>query len=396
MTSFLTAVVVVSTLWWVAQALMHAQARARVPVIHDLTGPELQRWPTVSAVVPARNEAEHLGAGLRAKLAEGYPALELVVVDDRSTDDTFAVASAFAASDPRVTLAQVRELPQGWLGKVNALQCGLEHAKGEWVLFSDADVELAPGTLTTLIRWAEHAGIDHVAVMPAIRSPGPLVSAALASFFRVFTSAVPLWRVADPNSRVFIGVGAFNLFRRSALDRTPGLEWLKMEIGDDVALGAMLKRAGARQAVVIGQDAVALDFYPSWRVMARALEKNGASAPFPALVAGALALVTVESGYLAAAFVGGGWPTLLAFGAALTAMWAQWSNGRWLHLRALPALYPWFGAWPLAAALIRSAALGLWRGGVVWRGTFYSTPVIREGSRLGLAQPRAKPTDSTN
>ncbi|MFT3843208.1 MAG: glycosyltransferase family 2 protein [Myxococcaceae bacterium] len=375
-----TAIVVLSALWWLAQALLHLRTRSALPKLRDLNAPALPRWPKVSAVIPARNEEAHLAAALEAKRADGYPELELVVVNDRSTDRTGAIADELAARDPRLRAVHVTALPDGWLGKVNALQRGLEQASGEWILFSDADVHLAPGTLVTLISWAELNDIDHVTIFPGIRARGPLIAPALASFARFLTTLLRLWRVPDPKSNVSVGAGAFQLFRRRSLDATAGLEWLKMEIGDDMALGMMLKRAGARQAIVVGGDEVGLEFYPSFISMAHALEKNGAAAPLPALLFGLTGYAACEAGFVLGFGTSVGWLSALTL---LIAAATQWSTGRWLAVPAWPAMVPWFGALPLTAVLLRSAVLAFVRGGVNWRDTFYSTQVVREGMRVG-------------
>jgi hypothetical protein len=157
-----------------------------------------------------------------------------------------------------------------------------------------------------------------------------------------------------------------------------------MEIGDDVALGVMLKRAGARQAVVIGEDRVSLDFYPSFTALARALEKNGAAAPFPLTLLLSLSLVVLEAGYLAALPAGGPLLISLAAATALLAGYTQERVGHWLRLPRWPAVAPFLGTVLLAFVCVRSAMLAWLRGGVTWRGTFYSTATVRAGARLGL------------
>ncbi|MCI0571976.1 MAG: glycosyltransferase, partial [Myxococcaceae bacterium] len=348
-----------------------------------LRAPPPAVWPRVSLVMPARNEEAHLASALQTKLSDTYPELELVLVDDRSTDGTGAVANAFARSEPRLQVVHVEQLPEGWLGKVNAMQRGLESASGTWVLFSDADVHLASGTLERIVAHAENTGLDHVTVLPGITARGAALVPALAYFFRLVSVGGRLWAVSDPRSSAAAGVGAFNLVRRSALERTPGLQWLKMEIADDGALGVMLKRSGARQAVLNGREAVSLEFYPSYRAMVRALEKNGASAPLSALLFGLPLLVALEWAPLAGVLSGR--PGLIALGLG------AWASGgvvtarflRWLGMPRWPALLPPLGVLPLTWAMFRSGVLALVRGGVLWRGTFYPTRVVRAGARLG-------------
>ncbi|MEW5741690.1 MAG: glycosyltransferase [Myxococcota bacterium] len=369
----------VSATYWLLLGLALAYTARRVPTFAELPAPRRSQWPTLSLVVPARDEGAHVTEALEARLAEGYPALEVVLVDDRSTDDTGERARALARRDRRVTVTRVDALPEGWLGKVHALERGLAVARGEWLLFSDADVHLAPGTLSRIVAWAEAEGVDHVAAMPSITPGGPGTALSLTCFFRLIIGGGRLWAVADPKSKAAVGVGAFNLFRRSAYARSPGLEWLKMEIGDDMALGVMLKRAGARSRVVIAQEAVSLQFYPSVRVMMKALEKNGATAPLPLSLLGLGLLLALELGWLAG-FQSPGWPYALAAWAYATATGLL--VARWLRHQAWPALLPGLGMVPLAFVLARSAWLAWRRGGVVWRGTFYPTAAVRAGSRL--------------
>lgn len=369
-----------SLVYWLTLAGLAIRTFSALKTVASLPDEQRAHWPVVSIVIPARDEGAHIGEALEAKLNDGYPALQVVLVDDRSTDDTGLQARA--VNDPRLTVTRVEVLPEGWLGKLNALQHGLQVATGQWILFSDADVHLAPGTLTRLISWAERDGIDSIAAVPKITPGGPFITAALAAFSRLIITFPRLWAVENPDSKAAFGIGAFNLFRRSALKKTEGLEWLKMEIADDAALGIMLKRAGARQRVVIAQEAVSLEFYPSCHAMARALEKNGAMAPAGVTLLGLVMMMLLELGYLSALFTAD--PRvqltgLITFGiAALT----QLGICRWLRMPSWPAAFPGWGIIPLAAALARSAILAWRRGGVKWRGTFYPISVVRAGMRI--------------
>jgi hypothetical protein len=379
---------VVGFLYWVTMAVLLRRVIRAVPVVRELHGPSPAQWPRLSVIMPARNEERALEPALRSKLRETYPELELILVNDRSTDATGAVADALARTEPRLQVVHVDTLPEGWLGKVHAMQRGYERASGEWILFSDADIHLEPGVLERVVAYAEREQCDHVCVLPTVTCSGPVILATLATFFRLICVGARLWAVPDPRSSAAVGIGAFNLVRRSALARTPGLEWLKMEIGDDAALGVMLKRSGARQAVLNGRSAVSLEFYPSIQALTRAVEKNGASIPFPVIVAGNLLLAVLEGGFLAG-FVSGHLPLVLL--AAVTwAVAAGTTVGlcRWLGFKPGAAWVPFVGVLPLAWAMTRSGVLALVRGGVMWRGTFYPTAVVRAGLRLG---PGASP-----
>ncbi|WAS93809.1 glycosyltransferase [Nannocystis punicea] len=375
-----------SASWWLFQSFRLTRAIARLPRVADMPRETRPAWHRLSLVVPARNESEHLARAVQSRLAEGYPELEVVIVDDRSDDDTGAIADRLAAGDSRITVEHVDALPEGWLGKVHAMQRGLDRATGEWILFSDADIHLAPGTLERVVAWAEREGVDHVAALPSMTATRTL-EPTLAGFFRMLTTLLPLTAVADPASKTAAGSGAFNLVRRSALDRSPGLEWLKMEIADDFALGVMLKRSGARQAMIVGGEFVRLEFYPSFAVLQRSLERTGANEPVLIVIAAIAVLAALELGWLVG-FAHPGPASWLALATFVVAASTQVAVGRWLSMPRWPAVLPGASIIPLGWVLIRSAVLAWRRGGVVWRGTFYPTAVVRAGIRLGRHQPK--------
>ncbi len=372
--------VALSSLYWLITAITAWHSRRRVPTLQTLTAPDPGAWPTVTVVIPARDEATHIHDALLAKLNDGYPALKVLVVDDRSTDDTGARAKALG--DARVDVTRIDALPPDWLGKVHALQRGVEASDSDWLLFSDADVHLAPGTLRRVIAWATTNQVEFVSALPSITPGDAPTTVALQAFFRLIVLAGRLSSVADPKSTAAAGVGAFNLVKRSALQRTEGLAWLKMEVGDDMALGALMKRAGVKCAVLVAQEAVTLEFYPSLAALFRALEKNGAQAPAAQMVGGLLALTALELGFYAGLWSGLAWVQLLSLATFALAVHTDWSVARWLRMPSWTALMPGLGALPLNVAMLRSCLLAAARGGVVWRGTFYATAVVRAGQRL--------------
>jgi cellulose synthase/poly-beta-1,6-N-acetylglucosamine synthase-like glycosyltransferase len=191
--------------------------------------------------------------------------------------------------------------------------------------------------------------------------------------------------VRRPGSKVAMGSGAFNLVRREALDRTPGLEHLRLETGDDVALGVMVKRAGGRVAFVDGSRHVSVPMYRSVGGLVRGIEKNGSTLarfPLPVLVGVLLLLWAVVFSPLGALAVGRAWLRLLGATAlaAYTAgeVAALFSNTR----RWLPALLWPVGGVLMSFALVRSAWLAKRNGGVRWRDTFYSLEELERGRRL--------------
>lgn len=382
--SLLGGLSLVSGLYWWFTARAVWRTAARLPTIGALPNPTLPRWPKISLVVPARDEGQEIEAALRARLADGYPALEVIVVDDRSSDDTGAIADRIAASDPRVRVVHLDALPEGWLGKLHAMQRGVEAARGDYLLFSDADVHWQPGTLQRLICQCELQRLDHVAVLPEFWSSGLALDAAVAAFLRVLVLVGRPWLAADPASAAAFGVGAFNLVRRAAFERTGGFEWLRLEVADDVALGAMMKQHGGRSAVFLGRGRVGLHAYRTLAAFARSAEKAAVFFEFSAVrgALGAALVLALELGSLAALVAGEGLTRGLgALGVAL-ALAASAGLARALGLRVAPALLVPLGALLCAWASGRAALLGARQGGLRWRSTFYPAALLREGRRF--------------
>lgn len=377
-----------SLLAWTWGAYAIWRTRRDVPRLADDRSPEPERWPAVSLIVPARDEEGEVEAALRARLDDGYPSLEVIAVNDRSSDGTGAILDRLAAQDPRVRVIHIDALPAGWLGKLHAMHQGILAARGEWILLSDADVHYAPGTLRRVLAACVAHRLDHFAALPTFRAQSPLLDAVIDVFGRNLILGGRLWRVQDERSNVAVGGGLFNLFRREAYDRTPGLPWLKLEVADDVALAQMLKAHGARTAVYETLGLVSLDFYPSVGEYVRGVEKNsfailGRFSVLRLAVTCALTLL-VEFGWLAglahpspAARALGLLTGAMVFGASAAAVRIM---GR--SLASLPLM-------PVATlvfvyAAMRSGVVSHRRGGVAWRGTVYSIDELREGARVRI------------
>ena len=364
------------------QFVLALRVLGKVPALIHVNGPKPARWPRLSIVVPARDEAAGIEAALRSKLATSYPDVEVVVVDDRSTDGTGAIAQRFADVDRRVVVARVDELPSGWLGKVHAMSVGVARASGDFVLLSDADVHIAPGVFERVIAFAENERVDFVSMLPRLDKNGLFIDACTATMTRVLALAGQTWAANDDRSAIGVGVGAFNLVRRSALDASPGLQHLRMEMADDVALGAMMKASGARCRFFAARDDVTVLYAESVGELARGLEKGGGMFGFSALRALLLvsAWLAIDLGVPLAA-IGSGGHALVAIGVTQLALATIFVLARHFHA---PLRGVWL--WPIGAVLgglfgIRSGYLAWRRQAIVWRGTAYGKADIEGGRR---------------
>ncbi len=337
--------------------------------------------PPVSVVVPIRNEASSLPRSVPSLLAQSYPDLEVIAVDDRSTDESGAILDALQPTSPRLRVIHLREVPDGWLGKPHALFRGAETARGDWLLFTDADVIHAPGALEAAVAFAEAGRIDHLVVIPRVETVGFWERILVSCFGFLFGLLLQPWRAADPRSRASVGIGAFNLIRRRAYQAIGTHRALAAAVVDDLELGRLVKRHNLRQAAARGEDLIRVRWQIGLAGVVSGLEKNAfAGADFSVLqvLAGCLGLTLLSIFPLLGTLWG---PARLLWAMALaTAMGLQAIHARQARLPAWSALFHPLAVAVLVYATLRSTVLTLRRGGIVWRGTFYPLARLRSGA----------------
>lgn len=353
----------------------------RVAWLVDLPPIAPRLAPRLSVIIAARNEARHLRQALASVLEQDYPDLEVVVVNDRSSDQTGAILASMAAACRRLRVETVRELPVGWLGKNHALAVGSAAASGEFLLFTDADVFFAPSSLRRAMTYVSAHALEHLAVAPAITSRSPAVRIFVAGFSIFFGLMTQPWRVRDPHSRAAIGIGAFNLVQRAAYRAAGGHAPIRLRPDDDLMLGRLLKGAGFRSDVLFGAGAVGVDWYGSFRELADGLLKNafaGANYSVPAVLAAVAALLVMGVAPVAGAVAASGLAQAVFAVTAGLLLGASVLSARTTGLPPAIGLLLPISTLLFAYLLLRSTVLTLWRGGIEWRGTFYPLSLLRQ------------------
>jgi len=382
-----TAYAVVFSLAWCALYLRSMHTILVSQSFDDRDPTEPDDWPTLSIIVPACNEADTIEQALQTLLGQDYPDLEIVLVNDRSTDGTGEIIDRIAEKDGRIRTVHIDTLPDGWLGKVHALHLATRESTGEWVLYTDADVHYEEGTLRKAVAVAASDELDHLALLPRVQVGSFWLDILIRAFGLLLFQKTRARLIGRPGSNAFIGIGAFNLVRRSAFDKTEGFEWLRMEVADDVGLGLMLQRSGARPAFAIAVDSISVVWQPSIRAMAGCLDRLGHFG-LPTVLAGCASVWAVFFGPLVAILCSPV-PYLWLLGVAAylcTAVNAVAWTARIKRIKygIVPSLLVPFGFLAMSILMIRSVVLCKVRGGVVWRDTLYPIEALRAGRRVRL------------
>lgn len=358
-------------------------------ILHELLAPRLdpraglpERGPLVSVIIPARNEAARISPCLEGLAAQTYRDFELIVVDDGSTDGTSAVVNGYAGRVPGLQLLPGTALPAGWAGKCWACWQGYGVARGELLLFLDADVIPHPELIAALAaRMA--AGRDLLTLMPLLRLGSLAERLVLPAFGTILLGLYPLRLVSDPRSPLAFANGQCICIRRAVYAATDGHRSVRDSVLEDAILGQRVKAAGYRLEAAVAPELIEVRMYTGWATLTEGLRKNAAAGwrsggmrstwvgarqallafgPLYLLLAAALAWSAEPGGALAVVLL------LHALGLALLAHGtAIWLTARRYRVAPLWGLFYPVGL-ALYFAIAASGFLRVWTGqGVTWK-----------------------------
>jgi len=333
------------------------------------------------AAEPVDSQSPHFSRKNEGAREMGHPAAE--PVESQNPHFSRKNESAREMGHPAVLrVVHHTELPEGWLGKTHAMWTAANQASGDWLLFTDADVMFKPDSLRRALAYAESEPADHVVLFPRIIMKRPGEYMMVAFFQTMFMFGHRPWKVADPSTDDHMGVGAFNLVRRSVYDAVGTYQALRMEVLDDMKLGKVVKNAGFRQRNVFGGDLISIRWADGALGVVNNLTKNFfavLSFQWPRTLAAAVALAFLNFGPFVGTVLAHGW-LRLPYAMALGAMFAIYIG---MSIRSkVPPYY--FLLHPVSTALfiytlLRSMALTLWNDGIEWRGTKYALEELRKG-----------------
>lgn len=356
----------------------------RIPVCAG--GGEL---PALTVFVPARNEARTIEFCISSILAQEYPSLRLIVVDDRSTDQTAAVARRAGGNDARLQVIQVDSLPEGWMGKSHALWTAAQVANTPWLLFVDADCRVLPGGLSSAVRFAERVGADMLSVWPRDGSVGfwerlliPLCGAMIVIWY----GRLP---ADDGSASVAFANGQFLLMKRDLYRAIGGHESVRTALIEDIPLARLAAARGGRVVSALGAEVCSVRMYSSlgdvfrgWRrIYIGVLTSTQIALCMASIVIGSLAP------YLVLAIVGrrwwdgaGGWWQIFGWLSVIQLVALMLTSVRFFSLARCRIRYLWLYPISCIGVLVILAVAWVGRFGsttLEWRGTKYQ---VRDSS----------------
>jgi len=241
--------------------------------------------PLVSVIIPARDEAHIIEQTVRAFLAQTYANLEVIVINDRSTDGTGDIVRSI--HDDRLTVIDGVEPPAGWLGKPWALHRGSRVARGELLLFVDADLIYAPPAVAAAVAYLQACNVALLSLFPHLEMRGFGEHAAMPMMPMAFHTFLPTWISNRTRfARLALGGGTGNLVVREVYEASGGHEQLSDAVVDDIALARLVRRHGGRTEIVRAEDLVSLRMYRGLREVVDGFTKNTFSALGRSYVAG--------------------------------------------------------------------------------------------------------------
>lgn len=341
--------------------------------------------PKVSIIIPACNEAKTIAPALDSVMSLSYPELEILVVNDRSTDNTGAVLSELEKKHPALQVLTIKNLPAGWLGKSHALHSAAMRAKGDFLLFTDADILFERSTLDRAMSYVLAHQLDHLSLLFKNVGSGGLLNTAIFEGMIGLLFLFKPWKVKIPASRHYMGIGAFNLIQTAAYKKIGGHQRIAMHPIDDIMLGKIIKQEGFSQDCLMGHEFIQVKWYGSIGEFINGVMKNlFALYRFnPALVALSIFfLLGLQAFPIFAMFFTDGIIQTSFIGAVAVRIIA---NGRGFIRIGLPCRYAlWSLITPFLSTYISiRAVIATYRNnGITWRGTHYPLSELKKGIQI--------------
>lgn len=369
------------TVFWVSLAAYLLINSYKIKFLYSIKHQNALAEPAVAIIIAVRNEEADLEKALDSVCNLHYSNYRLVLVNDRSTDRTPQILDNFAQQFSHVTVMHIHDLPPSWMGKSHALYRGYRSSGEEWLLFTDADVVFKPDTLSKAVNYSIEQQLDHLVLLPYIHSRSAVFNSVLATFKIMFDVQYRPWAAKNPHSGASIGMGAFNLVKRTAYEASGTHLRFALHPNDDLQLGECIKISGFKQDVLYGDRQIEYEWYHSLQAFINGLMKNAFSSVKYSFVKAAinsvgavlffvlpvpvLLLSDVPAQQCMAAVILLSQLTLYMLKPAL--------HARWWYIFVIP-----FAAAVISFIMLKSALLTIWQKGIYWRESFYPLSELKK------------------
>lgn len=357
--------------------LYHAREIRLLGHIQRLTSVKfIESFPRLSIVIPARNEEKTIRAALETVITTEYPNLEIIVVNDRSTDSTGTILDVFKEFHSNVKVVHIKSLPSGWLGKNHALHQGATHVSkdSKWILFTDADVHFQRMALKRAVSMAEQGSLDHLTILPRMDEHSHILGIVLLATLTAFMMFMKPWKVRS-SAGYYAGIGPFNLVRASFYNQHGGHSMLKMRPDDDMMLGKHIKKSGGVSDYAFSNGEIHFSWYESVTELINGLSKNTYANLEYSLVVTAVAvilhLVMFIWPFFAVVTTTSGIIRLMSSVSILSMFGVAYFVSMNVRGSLVYAIGIPIGILVVVYILIRTVIVTHYQGGIVWRDTLY-------------------------
>ncbi|WP_280770813.1 glycosyltransferase [Salipaludibacillus daqingensis] len=337
--------------------------------------------PLVSVIVAAKDEETKIEESLRSQFSQIYPRIEWIVVNDRSDDATGKIIDQLSLEESRMRSIHIKKLEKGWLGKNHALYQGYLASKGDYLLFTDADVMFHQDTLGKAVSYVLDYKVDHLTLAPKMDVKSYWTNAFVSFFMFGFSYFKRPWKTNDDKSNHALGIGAFNLIKKDVYEEIGTHKQIRIRPDDDLMLGVAIKKSGKKQRVAMALSHLKVEWYPSLKEALIGLEKNTFAGLYYSYFMVFLSIFGIFFSQL--------WPFI--------ALFVTDGTTRLLNLLVIILIFlvylqtsfskvkestKTFAVFPVTSVLfmysiIRAMVLTTVRGGIVWRGTFYPLSLLK-------------------
>lgn len=378
----LTAYSALITIAWIAVCIYLLVNSRKISYLKHISLPLNLPEPSVAIIIAVKDEEREVEQALSSVCRLDYTNYSIVVINDRSADRTSEILQRIAQKNASISIITIKDLPPGWLGKNHALYQGYLASSEEWLLFTDADIIYKTTALKKAISYALHHHIDHLTALPEITSPSSLFKSVMNTFAMMLEIRLRPWSACDPSSNASIGVGAFNLVKRSAYEKAGTHIPISLRPDDDLQLGDLIKKSGCRQDVVYGEEEISLAWYNSLSEFVKGLMKNTFSVAnyhLPTAIAMAIMTFVIFVVPIPVLLIQGLRGLFMATGILLSQIllmqYKKGIHGKWWHALMIP-----FAGLIMIFIILKSAFKTLKQGGIYWRDSFYPLEELKKQS----------------